>query len=94
MADIALDLEISVEGQHRQMEISMGGSHKYMAIEIERGGSLPVPEYEGPYNVVPTLYYGQALETEGKKMSEDVTVDPIPVTITSNPYGGETVVIG
>lgn len=49
--------------------------------------------YSGAYAVTPRLY-PQYLDTDGKIMSDDVTVYEIPVTQTSNPYGGQTVLIG
>ena len=49
--------------------------------------------YEGPYEVTPRLTE-QVLETIHKTMRDDVTVHEIPVVMTSNVYGGKTVVIG
>ena len=49
--------------------------------------------YSGAYEVTPRLYL-QSLDTNGKLMRHDVTVYEIPVTQTSNPYGGQTVLIG
>lgn len=51
------------------------------------------PEYAGPYEVTPT-FDDQLLGTQGKVMRSDVTVHEIPVTRTSNPYDGITVLIG
>ena len=51
------------------------------------------PEYEGPYEITPRLY-AQSLDTDGKLMEDDVTVYEIPVTRTTNPTGGLTVLIG
>ena len=51
-------------------------------------------EYAGPYEVTPILYDEQELRTNNKLMKDDVTVKPIPVVITTNPYDGKTVVIG
>ena len=53
-----------------------------------------VPPYEGPYTVVSELYDAQTLATNGKRMTDNMTVEPIPVTWTTNLYGGQTVVIG
>ena len=52
-----------------------------------------VPVYEGEYSVTPRLYE-QTLATDGYLMRDDVTVEVIPVTQTSNLFGGQTVVIG
>lgn len=54
---------------------------------------VPVDPYPGPYSVIPSLD-GVILLTEGYRMTEDVTVQRIPVVATSNIYGGKTVVIG
>lgn len=62
-------------------------------------GVLTVPSsisgipYEGAYDVMPRVY-AQSLDTVGKYMTDDVTVYGIPVTYTSNPQGGQTVLIG
>lgn len=48
--------------------------------------------YDGPYEVTPD-FDTQTLETEEKLMTDDVTVYPIPVHRTTNPYG-TTVYIG
>lgn len=50
-------------------------------------------EYAGPYVVTPTLT-GLSLDTYDKYMSDDVTVNPIPINSAGNPQGGYTVVIG
>ena len=48
--------------------------------------------YAGEYEVIPD-FDTQILETENKLMTDDVTVHPIPVHRTTNPYG-TTVYIG
>ena len=52
-----------------------------------------VPPYTGEYVVIPRLTE-QVLETDRKRMTDDVTVKEIPVTYTLNPQNGRTVVIG
>ena len=49
--------------------------------------------YTGEYIVTPRVYQ-QTLETAHKLMTDDVTVLEIPLTRTSNPQGGLTVLIG
>lgn len=49
--------------------------------------------YTGSYEVTPRLY-AQSLDTDGKLMEDDVTVYEIPVSRTTNPTGGLTVLIG
>ena len=49
--------------------------------------------YKGAYDITP-LWVEQRLETEGKRMTRDVRVYKIPLYKTSNPSGGETVIIG
>ena len=51
-------------------------------------------DYTGQYEVTPILYDEQELRTKDKHMLDNVTVKEIPVTWTTNPYGGNTVVIG
>lgn len=58
-------------------------------VEVVRSDADP---YTGDYSVTPTLE-GETLETKGKYMREDVTVQPIPVHRTTNAAGGYTVYI-
>ena len=51
-------------------------------------------EYTGNYVVTPVLYDEQELLTRNKLLRDNVTVKEIPITTTTNPYGGKTVVIG
>lgn len=48
--------------------------------------------YEGPYSITPSMDT-QTVDTDGKLMDEDITINNIPVTTVSNEYG-ETVKIG
>ena len=55
--------------------------------------AVGAPIYDGDYEVTPRLY-AQSLDTDGKLMEDDVTVYEIPITHTTNPTGGLTVLIG
>lgn len=61
-------------------------------VEAEVVGTGGDP-YTGAYEVTPRLTE-QTLETQYKVMMDDVLVRGIPITETSNPYGGKTVLIG
>ena len=52
-----------------------------------------IPAYTGAYDVDPK-FTAQKLETKGKKMLDDVTVEAIEVQRVSNTSGGRTVYIG
>lgn len=55
---------------------------------------VPATEfYKGPYSITPRMD-AQVLPTTDLLMAHDLTVETIPVTYTSNTYGGKTVVIG
>lgn len=62
-------------------------------------GALTIPTYvdvdlySGSYDVSPN-FIGQILPTANKTMTDDVTVKPIEVQITTNTSGGKTVFIG
>lgn len=58
-------------------------------IEIDRH----FDPYRGDYEITPN-YMDQILATKHKVMEDDVTVFQIPVNVTANPQGGNTVVIG
>lgn len=65
--------------------------------ELDGNISIPeavdVPEYKGDYVVIPKAYTEQVLETQGRKMNNNVTVKEVPYYETSNVDGGETVYI-
>ena len=52
------------------------------------------PIYDGEYVVTPILDDAQTLSTKNTVLVDDVTVEAIPVTRTTNIYGGYTIVIG
>ena len=93
MAEIALDLSLTVETQDREMEIALERMRKQIIIGIEKTVT-PIEEYAGPYSVSPRFYYGHMLATKGKAMRDNVTVDAIQIYEVSNPKGGKTVTIG
>lgn len=59
-------------------------------LSLGSGTSIP---YTGEYELTPT-FDEQYLYTQGKHMTDNVTVHQIPVVRTSNPQGGITVLIG
>jgi len=75
-----------------ELDLIMDDSGSFELV-MNDGGSAP-PAYTGEYVVIPRIATEQVLATDGKLMTDDVTVREIPVTRTSNIYGGKTVVIG
>lgn len=51
------------------------------------------PDYDGEYVITPS-FDSQTLQTTGKIMRDDVAVEPITVSRTSNLAGGNTIYIG
>lgn len=65
-----------------------------ITFEIEEGiGSGTLPPYEGSYIVTPRKVE-QVLETNDKRMTDDVTVEAISYIEVSNLGGGTTATIG
>ncbi|MBR1810241.1 MAG: hypothetical protein IJ766_01155 [Clostridia bacterium] len=60
------------------------------AYRATRDGGAP---YEGAYEISPA-FESQTLPTKGKSMTDDVTVEAIKVSRTTNASGGKTVYIG
>lgn len=89
----ALDIQINVDRSAPNVAIAINDTWREVQLSVERGGAYYLP-YEGPTHVTPTLYWGQRLETYGRAMPDDVVIDAIPFTETSNPQGGRTIVIG
>lgn len=82
MAGEALDIQISVDRTWKNVEFA-----------VSKGGEYNIP-YDGPYQVDASFYYDQILGTYGRKMTDDVKVNRIPVLEASNPQGGKTITIG
>ena len=72
---------------------SLAGDHHKIS------GSLTIPNtpglevYGGPYEVTPKAWDAQILQTDGKLMTDDVTVFKVPYYETSNVFDGLTVFI-
>lgn len=52
------------------------------------------PIYDGSYEITPLAFTETIMETEGKRMADDVSVSAIPYFETTNESGGYTVIIG
>lgn len=63
-----------------------------LSVRIKIGG-IAIQEYEGAYIITPSGEI-QILETNQKKMNDDVTVLAVPYAETANSAGGITVTIG
>ena len=76
----------------QELILVLDGEAEEIILTLDNGGTS-YPSYEGDYDVIPRLM-DQTLETAGMVMLADVTVRTIPVVYTTNPYNGQTVVIG
>lgn len=83
MGKTAVELQIRVDRPQRDIQL-----------DVNRGGGEKLPAYEGPYTVVSGLYETQTMATKDRKMTGNVTVQPIPITYADNAGGGKTVTIG
>lgn len=87
-----LDIRIQVNRLTPEVTVAVEQEPPQIFFRINRGGTYHMP-YDGPYTVDP-LFTEQVLETNGKRMTDDVTVHEIRVFEASNPQGGKTVTIG
>ena len=95
MIDNHKSISVKVKKQGRQIGVEIQNDAVMKEVNV---ATLPVriietPPYEGDYNVKPT-FSGAVLETKDKRMTDDLTVDPIYVGDVSNPQGGITIYIG
>ena len=56
-------------------------------------GKVSVPAYKGSYEVTPRTSTSITLETSGKRLENDVTVNAVPLYEVSNPQGGVSIYI-
>lgn len=94
MADIALDIQIAVDRTAKGIQIDVESNRKDLELSVSKGGGVYYPDYTGDYEVVSDLYDDQTLETKNRRMTDNVTVKPIPIHTVQNPSGGYTVTIG
>lgn len=87
-------MKIKVRPANPHVGIRADPGGKAVDIHVNPGGIEPVPEYQGDYVVDPLLDVDQTLETQGKKMTDDVTIKGMEVKIVHNESGGLTYYIG
>ncbi len=63
-----------------------------LEMELEEGGSLTLPYYEGSYDITPKVI-PQKMGTKNRAMREDVLIRQIPCEAVSN-GSGTTITIG
>jgi hypothetical protein len=86
---------VKVTGQQRTVTIRSPAQGGQATVNVE---VLPVrvispDEYKGDYTATPE-FEAQTFETKDKLMTDDFTVESIPVYDTTNPAGGITIYIG
>ena len=92
--DIALNSDAHIEATLTPTQ-KIGGIIKGIdsLIGMITVGGCGIDEYRGDYEVLPSAKNDIVLDTDGKKMSRDVTVFKIPYYETANLYG-DTAYIG
>lgn len=95
--DTQLKLKLTIDSgpsmKAKVMRVTPGVKAGIVSTSVRVGDGTDYPEFEGPYDIVPTLE-GLEVSTEGKRMADDLEIEPIPIARTSNPSGGYTCVIG
>lgn len=87
-------IPLKVELSHKNIVLKVESNNKTIPLQIAAEyRPIAGDPYPGPY-VVDPAFSEQILETRNKVMTDDVTVNPIEVSRTSNPAGGITVYIG
>ena len=82
-----------VEGRVLHLDVDMLAGSQLFEVELVGGGSGRFPYYTGAYVVEPRKVE-QTLATKNKSMREDVTVNAIYYSETTNIGGGYTAYIG
>lgn len=82
--------EINITGK---IKAKLTPLQKNISAEIVLPETVREREFDGPYEVIPN-FSDQTLATKNHHMTNDVTIDAIPVNMTTNESGGYTVLIG
>ena len=88
-------MKLSVNFMPPSVSISVGTPEVDILFRdrVIRDGSSLEP-YTGEYTVTPMVKVEQTLETNGLRMTDDITVLKIPYYETTNLSGGYTAIIG
>ncbi|MBR1810796.1 MAG: hypothetical protein IJ766_03975 [Clostridia bacterium] len=79
-----------IDKKHITASVSVSKRITATAYRATKDGGAP---YEGAYAIFPA-FESQTLPTKGKSMTDDVTVEAIKISRTTNASGGKTVYIG
>lgn len=83
-----IEIDITIPCEDIDLDIRLNDAQ--IDLEIEEGVGGRLPNYKGPYDVIPKVYE-QKLETANKSMEDDVLIEKIPYSETANSGGGTTV---
>ena len=89
------DVEFGVSDVEFEMELGVSDVKFDIAVEglqIVTIGKLPM--YDGVYTVDPLAKSATVLQTKGKSMADNITVNKIRQLEVSNTAGGNTLIIG
>ena len=88
----AIQATIKLQGKTVIQATICRGRKLHADVQGIRPDTMPA-EYDGTYSVTPTQSQ-QELQTDGKRMAANVTVQAIPYYEVSNPQNGKTIIIG
>lgn len=94
MAEIALNVQVETRRLTPDVSIAVGTNSRDLELAVSRGSGVAPEDYSGSYTVVSSLYDNTTMQTKNKRMTDDVTIRPIPIHAVENPSGGMTVTIG
>lgn len=83
---------MSLDPGAETLKMSVTERDVVLEMELEEGGSLNLPYYEGSYDITPKVI-PQKMETKNRAMREDVLIRQIPYEAVSNGTG-TTITIG
>ena len=91
MSDV-MQIDVNLQDGYLPLDVSLEtGNVLDITFNAQAGGRLPY--YDGEYIFEPRKVE-QTLDTKNKSMRNDVTINPIYYSETTNPSGGLTIVIG
>ena len=88
-----VSVSIASGGRSAEAAVTRGAATRTVEIAALPVRPVDTDPYEGIYTVEPS-FSRQTLQTNGKRMTDDLTVNPIYVGDTTNPAGGVTIYIG
>lgn len=90
MIDIPIVVPMTLDTSQTVFALSLESNQQVVALQSDtviNATIIDTPQYEGEYVVDPNAHHEIVLDTKNKLCTDDITVNKIKTSETTNPYG-------